>query len=101
MGSGIVSFDPADQFAAREWLFDALKVTYLPTFHRDKIRDRLMIRLDIDTSTLLPFTVSLSPSCQNMVAPTAAFTGTEASVGVAVRKSGIPRHEVFVTTKLP
>ncbi|KAF8998072.1 Aldo/keto reductase [Hymenopellis radicata] len=32
---------------------------------------------------------------------TAAIYGTEASVGEAVRKSGIPRHEIFVTTKLP
>ncbi|KAF8913292.1 reductase AKOR2 [Mucidula mucida] len=32
---------------------------------------------------------------------TAAAYGTEESVGEAVRKSGIPRHEIFVTTKLP
>ncbi|KAF9024179.1 Aldo/keto reductase [Hymenopellis radicata] len=32
---------------------------------------------------------------------TAAIYGTEAAVGEAVRKSGIPRHEIFVTTKLP
>ncbi|KAF8913278.1 reductase AKOR2 [Mucidula mucida] len=32
---------------------------------------------------------------------TAAIYGTEASVGEAVRTSGIPRHEIFVTTKLP
>ncbi|KAF8904599.1 NADP-dependent oxidoreductase domain-containing protein [Mucidula mucida] len=74
MGSGIVSFDPADQFAAREWLFDALKAGYR----------------HIDTAAVYDeFVTFLSKH------------GTEASVGVAVRKSGIPRHEVFVTTKLP
>lgn len=31
---------------------------------------------------------------------TASFYGTEESVGEAVRKSGVPREEIFVTTKL-
>ena len=31
---------------------------------------------------------------------TAAMYGNEADVGTAVRESGLPRHEVFVTTKL-
>ncbi|MEN0104338.1 MAG: aldo/keto reductase, partial [Curtobacterium sp.] len=32
---------------------------------------------------------------------TAAAYGNEASVGEAVRDSGVPRDEVFITTKLP
>lgn len=28
-------------------------------------------------------------------------TGTERSVGRAIKESGIPREEIFVTTKLP
>ncbi|KAL5520078.1 hypothetical protein ACEPAG_1738 [Sanghuangporus baumii] len=32
---------------------------------------------------------------------TAAIYGTEGVVGKAVRESGIPREEIFVTTKLP
>ncbi|ETW77723.1 hypothetical protein HETIRDRAFT_435767 [Heterobasidion irregulare TC 32-1] len=32
---------------------------------------------------------------------TAWFYGTEVSVGAAIRESGIPREDIFVTTKLP
>jgi diketogulonate reductase-like aldo/keto reductase len=31
---------------------------------------------------------------------TASFYGNEASVGAAIRKSGVPREEIFLTTKL-
>ena len=29
------------------------------------------------------------------------FSGTEVSVGAAIRESGIPREDIFITTKLP
>ncbi|KAF9016047.1 reductase AKOR2 [Hymenopellis radicata] len=41
---------------------------------------------------------ALKSGCRHI--DTAAIYYTEASVGAAVRKSGIPRHELFLTTKL-
>jgi len=32
---------------------------------------------------------------------TAGFAGTEKVVGAAIKESGIPREEIFITTKLP
>lgn len=65
--------------------------------------------MDFDCFTGTPLAISFPFSADEVDGVQAGFRhvdtalsyGTERAVGEAIRESGIPREEVFVTTKLP
>ncbi len=56
------------------------------------------VRLDTDTSIPQTSTVGIS---QHIIYRVNVYvTGTEAAVAEAIESSGVPREEIFITTKL-
>lgn len=101
LGLGVFAgWEQSERDAAKDWILTALKV-----FTRNNPVDRLLN--DHGTGWLSPprhrlvlrYVTSRFGVCET-ISLTAMRTGTEKSVGGAIRESGVPREEIFVTTKL-
>lgn len=107
-GSGAYA-PPATRDKVKDWILNALKVSTSTSFSLLPFTSDSLFpsRMDIGTSIPLISTVSNPPILilksyhQLKPGPTTNSTGTEKAVGEAIKASGIPREEIFVTTKLP
>lgn len=92
------SFKKEGQEKSKEWILSALKVA---TMHSSPpVQYSTCTRLVTDVWIQLQFMVSYVIILLASFPLTADILGTEKFVGQAIKESGIPREELFITTKL-